>query len=87
MLAFILGIFCGLLPYHSIRSLLSRQASTRQAPLQENQPAARMQNDQELAANELYEEVNIDVHYKAPTIHPTQNTHFELKENVAYGQY
>ena len=46
-----------------------------------------MQNDQELAANELYEEVNIDARYKAPTIHPTQNTHFELKENVAYGQY
>ena len=87
MLAFILGIFCGLLPYHGIRSLLSRQASTRQAPLQENQLAARMQNDHELAANELYEQVNIDARYKASTIHPNQNTHFELKENVAYGRY
>ena len=46
-----------------------------------------MQNDHELAANELYEQVNIDARYKASTIHPNQNTHFELKENVAYGQY
>jgi hypothetical protein len=80
LVAFIVGIFCGLLPYHCIRSLLTRRSTTR--PLQETQ-LARMQKE-ELAETELYEEVNTsDARYKVP--HPIPNTHVELEENVAYG--
>ena len=84
MLSFVLGIFCGLLPYHCIRSLLTRRANTR--PLQEIQLAkSQAQQNEELVANELYEEVNTAARYKAPYLTP--NTHVELEPNVAYGQY
>ena len=84
MLAFVLGIFCGLLPYHCIRSLLTRRANTRQ--LQEVAATKlHVQLDEELVANELYEEVNAAARYKSPYTTPT--TLVELKSNVAYGQF
>ena len=83
MLAFVLGIFCGLLPYHCIRSLLTKRANMRR--LQEAATKLHIQQDEELVANELYEEVNAVARYKSPYTTPT--TLVELKPNVAYGQY
>ena len=72
MLAFIVGIFCGLIPgYHCIRWLLTKRATiTRQVQL------ARMPNEDmaETDVYEPYEDVNL-------------NTHMEITENVAYAQY
>ena len=84
MLAFILGIFCGLLPYHCIRSLLTRRANTRH--LQEVQAAKlHIEQNEELVSNDLYEEISTAARYKSP--YTALNTHMELKPNVAYGQY
>ena len=83
VLSFVLGIFCGLLPYHCIRSLLTRRANTRRS--QEAANKLHVQQDEELVANELYEEVNTAGRYKSPYTTPT--TLLELKPNVAYGQY
>ena len=86
VLAFILGAFCGLLPYHCIRSLLTRRANTRQ--LQEVAATKLdVQLNEEMVDNELYEEVNASaVRYKSPYT-STPMTLVELKPNVAYGQY
>ena len=89
VLAFVLGIFSGLLPYHCIRSLLTTRANARR-PLQETQ-LTKLQVQQkedrpgDLDANDVYEEVNTGARYKVP--HPTPNIHVNLKENVAYGRY
>ena len=89
MLAFIVGILCGLLSYHCIRWLLTRRASTT-GQLQEVQ-LARMPNENvaETDAYEPYEDVNTaaTASYEAPHPTPNLNTHMELIENVAYAQY
>ena len=77
VLAYAFGILCGLLLYHCIHKLFRRKAkdcSTLQV----------MKSEQCRATDPVYEDVDLQTSRRQIS---TSNVHFELKENVSYGNF